>query len=93
MNERRCFIPRHPQVFHDATMLYSDIRGFTSMTAKMDPDVVRIGPDTVVALAHSTPSTISQVVAFLHELYSRFDRHLNSFGLWKIDTIGDATGE
>ena len=65
------------------------------MTAQMDPDVVRIGPDTVpvVALAHSTPSIISQVVAFLHELYSRFDRHLNSFGLWKIDTIGDATGE
>ena len=30
------------------------------------------------------------VLSFLHELYSRFDQHLAAFGLWKIDTIGDA---
>mmetsp|Transcript_18424 Transcript_18424/g.26801 ORF Transcript_18424/g.26801 Transcript_18424/m.26801 type:complete len:1185 (-) Transcript_18424:412-3966(-) len=53
----------------DVTLLYSDMKGFTPLSAKMHP---------------------LELCQLLNDVYSSFDRHLNYFGLYKVDIIGDA---
>eukprot|EP01041_Mallomonas_annulata_P007530 gene7530-15421_t len=53
----------------DVTLLYSDMKGFTQLSAKMHPQ---------------------ELCKLLNLMYSQFDKHLDHFGLYKIDTIGDA---
>jgi class 3 adenylate cyclase len=53
----------------DVTLLYSDLKGFTPLSAKMHP---------------------GDLCDLLNMMYSSFDKHLDHFGLYKIDTIGDA---
>jgi len=53
----------------DVTLLYSDMKGFTQLSAKLHP---------------------LDLCALLNDIYSLFDRHLNYFGLYKVDIIGDA---
>jgi len=54
---------------HNVTLLYSDIKGFTPLSARLKPQVL---------------------CKLLNLIYSAFDRHLEHFGLYKVDTIGDA---
>jgi hypothetical protein len=53
----------------DVTLLYSDMVGFTALSATMKP------VDSCI---------------FLNKVYSAFDKHLDSFGVYKMDTVGDA---
>jgi hypothetical protein len=53
----------------DVTLLYSDVKGFTPLAAKLHP---------------------LKLCKLLNKIYSAFDDYLSPFGLYKVDTIGDA---
>ena len=55
--------------FNAITILFADIVGFTSLSAKISPD---------------------ELIIFLNEIFSIFDRLVDQYGLEKIKTIGDA---
>ena len=57
------------EVLENVTLLYSDIKGFTSMVASMEPYLL---------------------CTYLDALYSKFDAKLDKYGIYKLDTIGDA---
>jgi len=57
------------EVLENAVLLYSDIKGFTSMVSNMEPYIL---------------------CTYLDALYSKFDGNLDKYGIYKLDTIGDA---
>lgn len=57
------------QGFSEATILFADIVGFTSLSARISPE---------------------DLVQFLNQIFSEFDRLTELHGLEKIKTIGDA---
>jgi len=57
------------EVLENVTLLYSDIKGFTNLVAKMDPYLL---------------------CTYLDALYSKFDKNIDKYGIYKLDTIGDA---
>ena len=89
-----------PEVYNSATIYFSDIVGFTSLSAKSSPMQVRnqqakgFRLSYFIALINFTefcfPTVYPQVVDFLNDLYYMFDSTIDRHDVYKVETIGDA---
>ncbi|KAA0193988.1 hypothetical protein HAZT_HAZT009464 [Hyalella azteca] len=74
-------LPVVAEAFDNVTIYFSDIVGFTSLSAESSP------------MQASTPTHVDnalQIVDMLNALYSLFDKRIMEFEVYKVETIGDA---
>lgn len=84
--------------FDSVTIYFSDIVGFTEMSAKSSPlQVFFFFPiffwfhqSSQLLTNWQTPSCVLQVVNFLNDLYTCFDSIIGNYDVYKVETIGDA---
>jgi len=76
--------------YEAVTIYFSDIVGFTEMSAQSSPLQVQLL--TSNSLIHCTNNWIvyKQVVNFLNDLYTCFDSIIGNYDVYKVETIGDA---
>ncbi|KAH1006502.1 hypothetical protein HUJ05_007231 [Dendroctonus ponderosae] len=79
-----------PEQFECVTIYFSDIVGFTSLCANSTPMQTCDALPPSRSLARTKQLTFFQVVDFLNELYSTFDRIIGFYDVYKVETIGDA---
>ena len=74
----------------DVTLLYSDMKGFTPLSAKMHPKYVsfkifiNINRKLILILISPLDFDIRDLMSLLNIMYSSFEKHLEHFGLYKI---------
>lgn len=88
-----------PESYDSVTIYFSDIVGFTAMSAESTPLQVQ-NPRSIVPLKvrwrflnlknSNDTFFFLQVVDFLNDLYTCFDSILENFDVYKVETIGDA---
>lgn len=77
-----------PETFNSVTIYFSDICGFTSLSAESTPMQVSTTPFR--PLLPSSPISSLQVVDMLNDLYTIFDSIIHHYDVYKVETIGDA---
>lgn len=79
------------EMYDNVTIYFSDIVGFTSISAESTPMQVRIILHVVdLKLFCNEIFDCSQVVDLLNDLYTCFDKIVGHFDVYKVETIGDA---
>ena len=73
-----------PQAFESATVLFSDIVGFTQKCSLLTPLEVNFCWKT-----YFIDSFSSQVVTMLNNVYSQFDTTIAASDAYKVETVGD----
>ena len=71
------------ETFSSATIYFSDIVGFTAMSAQSSPLEVKIKKINLIFLFFS----FFQIVDFLNDLYTCFDSVIDNFDVYKVSSL------
>lgn len=83
-------MPVDPEEYEEVTIYFSDIVGFTMISAHSTPFQVSDNNFDRFPSITSYFSIFFQVVDLLNDLYTCFDATINAYNVYKVETIGDA---